>query len=214
MRWQAGGCSRHLGQRGGRGHRGAPRAADGGAADRAGAEPRLRFQVSGNGQRLEQRPLARRRRWPRRHLGPPWSQVIRRRSLTTPGLLTAAIVRACAAAACEGRSRSSVEPNAASGRRDPTLSTSSATPLLRHGSHRTGARIAQARAIRERACCAGDPDRSTGRRRPLPRFGSRAVADPPCPDPELPAHLGHPQTALDPEIDARHHLHATNTKLC
>ena len=37
------------GQRGGRGQCRAPRVADGGAADRAGAESRLRFYVNGNG---------------------------------------------------------------------------------------------------------------------------------------------------------------------
>jgi hypothetical protein len=49
LRWQAGDCGRHLGQRGGRGHPGAPRAASVCATDRAGAKSRLRFYVSGNG---------------------------------------------------------------------------------------------------------------------------------------------------------------------
>ena len=43
------GFSLAIGVAGGRGHPGAPRAADGGATDRAGAKSRLRFYVSGNG---------------------------------------------------------------------------------------------------------------------------------------------------------------------
>ena len=57
MRWQAGDRGRHLGQRGGRGHPGAPRAASVCAADRAGAESGVRRGVNGSG--LGQGPKAR-----------------------------------------------------------------------------------------------------------------------------------------------------------
>jgi protease-4 len=48
--------------------------------------------------------------------------VIRRRSLTTPGLLAAAIAGACAAAACDGRSSSSTEAS------EPAASSASSSP--------------------------------------------------------------------------------------